>query len=73
LVKDKKVVFDEERCKGCELCVNVCPVNIIEMAEDRINSHGFHPAEVKDENQDTCISCKQCYQMCPDVCITLYK
>ena len=70
---EKKVVFDEERCKGCELCVDVCPVDIIRMAEDRMNSHGYQPAEVPDEDQEKCISCTQCYQMCPDVCITLYN
>lgn len=67
----KKVVFDEERCKGCELCTVVCPVDIINMAEERINSHGFHPAEVTE--QDKCISCGQCAQMCPDVVISLFK
>lgn len=68
--KVKKVVFDEERCKGCELCTTVCPKDIIKMA-DRINSHGYHPAEVTD--QDECISCGLCAQMCPDVVITVYK
>ncbi|MGM0410021.1 MAG: indolepyruvate ferredoxin oxidoreductase subunit alpha [Bacillota bacterium] len=68
--KQKRVVFDEERCKGCELCTTVCPKNIIKMA-DRINSHGYHPAEVTD--QDECISCGLCAQMCPDVVITVYK
>jgi ferredoxin len=24
-------LFDEDRCKGCELCTYVCPVNIIVM------------------------------------------
>lgn len=66
----EKVVFDEERCKGCRLCTEVCPVDIIHMA-DRINSHGFHPAEVTD--QDKCISCGMCAQICPDVVITVYK
>lgn len=70
MVKDKRVVFDEERCKGCELCTTVCPKGIIKMA-DRINSHGYHPAEVID--QDECISCGLCAQMCPDVVITVYK
>ncbi len=24
-----KVIFNEERCKGCELCTLVCPVKIV--------------------------------------------
>lgn len=66
----RKVLFDEERCKGCELCVQVCPNNLIKMAE-RINNHGYHPAEVIEQNK--CISCGLCAQMCPDVVITVYR
>jgi len=72
-VEDKKVVIDDECCKGCGLCPEVCPVDIIHQAEERINSQGYHPAEVADEDQETCISCTQCYQICPDVCITVYE
>ncbi len=72
-MENKKVVIDEECCKGCELCPEVCPVDIIQMAEERINDQGYHPAEVEDEDQEECISCTQCYQVCPDVCITVYK
>ncbi len=66
----KRVIFDEERCKGCELCTVVCPVEIIKMAS-QINSHGYHPAEVVE--QDKCISCGLCAQMCPDVVIKVYR
>ncbi|MCF8008809.1 MAG: 4Fe-4S binding protein [Halanaerobiales bacterium] len=68
--KQKSVVFDFERCKGCELCTAVCPVNIISMSEE-INSQGYHYAEVKE--QDQCISCAMCATMCPDVVIKVYK
>ncbi|MDP4128326.1 MAG: 4Fe-4S binding protein, partial [Bacillota bacterium] len=39
------VEFDEERCKGCEICTSVCPKNIVVMA-DRLNAMGYHPATV---------------------------
>lgn len=65
-----KVTFDEERCKGCELCVGACPKKIIRMAE-RFNSHGYSPAEVSDQTQ--CIGCAFCARMCPDVVIEVYK
>lgn len=68
--KQKSVVFDIERCKGCELCTAVCPVNIISMSEE-INSHGYHYAEVKEQKK--CISCGMCATMCPDVVIEVYK
>ena len=29
------VVIDEDRCKGCGLCVTVCPTHSLRMAEGR--------------------------------------
>jgi 2-oxoglutarate ferredoxin oxidoreductase subunit delta len=63
-------VFHEERCKGCELCVTVCPKKIIKMA-DRFNTKGFRPAEVTE--QDKCISCAICARICPDCVIDVYR
>jgi Fe-S-cluster-containing hydrogenase component 2 len=28
-----KIVVDEERCKGCELCIPACPKHIMVMSE----------------------------------------
>ena len=49
-----KVIFSEDRCKGCELCTTVCPVNILVMS-DKINKLGYHPATVNDP--DKCTGC----------------
>jgi 2-oxoglutarate ferredoxin oxidoreductase subunit delta len=65
-----KVTFNEEKCKGCELCVSVCPKSIIALAE-RINSSGYRPAEVKE--MDKCIGCAFCATICPDVVIKVEK
>ncbi|PKM93653.1 MAG: 2-oxoacid:acceptor oxidoreductase [Firmicutes bacterium HGW-Firmicutes-1] len=65
-----KVTFNEEKCKGCELCVSVCPKAIISLA-DRINSNGYRPAEVKE--MDKCIGCAFCATICPDVVIKVEK
>lgn len=66
-----KVTFNEERCKGCELCTTVCPKQIIHMAKDRLNSKGFPPAEVLE--MDKCIGCAFCATMCPDCVITVER
>lgn len=66
----ERVTFNEDRCKGCELCVSFCPPKIIFMAE-RINQLGYRPATV--EEQDKCISCAICARVCPDVVIKVYK
>lgn len=68
----RRVVFDRERCKGCELCVRVCPVEIIKMS-DGFNRAGYHPADVADEDVDRCISCGLCATMCPDLVIEVYR
>ena len=68
--KVEKVIFDIERCKGCELCTTVCPVGIIKMSKE-INSNGYNFPEI--DNQDSCLSCGLCAKMCPDVVITVYK
>lgn len=67
---EPRVVFSEDVCKGCSLCVSVCPQDIIFLA-DRINGKGYRPAMVVD--QDKCTSCKACATMCPDSVITVYR
>jgi 2-oxoglutarate ferredoxin oxidoreductase subunit delta len=66
-----RVIFDEERCKGCELCTTVCPKGIVKMARERINSKGYHPATVIE--MDKCIGCAFCARICPDVVIEVEK
>ena len=65
-----KVTFTEDRCKGCELCVPVCPVKIIFMGES-INRKGFHPATITE--MEKCIGCAMCARICPDAVIEVEK
>ena len=66
-----KVTVKTERCKGCGLCVSVCPKKIIVLAKGRLNAKGYNPAEVTD--QSACIGCAMCGIMCPDSAITVEK
>ena len=63
--------FNEDRCKGCELCVSVCPKGLIKISESAVNSKGYHPACV--ENTDGCIACANCALICPDGAISVWK
>lgn len=65
-----KVTFNEDKCKGCGLCVTACPKKIVSLS-NRMNSKGYHPAEVV--NQEACIGCTSCAMMCPDVVITVER
>jgi len=65
-----KMTVDSYYCKGCGLCIPVCPKNIISFSKD-INQMGYNFAECT--NQNECIACKMCYQICPDAAITIEK
>ncbi len=59
----------EEECKGCGLCIQDCPVKVIEVSPS-LNSHGYHPARYKGEG---CIGCGICFYVCPEPgAITVY-
>lgn len=66
-----KVTFNEERCKGCGLCVSVCPKKIVIRNEEKLNLKGFHPAGVKE--MEKCIGCAFCATICPDCVIVVEK
>ena len=65
-----KVVFNREKCKGCELCINFCPQHILAL-DPEVNQRGYHPAGMTD--QEKCIGCASCAVMCPDYCISIYE
>ena len=62
--------IDKNRCKGCGLCVAVCPKNVLELS-DEVNTMGHFPA-CRARPED-CIYCSTCCIMCPDVAITITK
>jgi len=66
-----KVTFREDRCKGCGLCIQVCPKKIIRENRDRINAKGYFPAEVVE--MDKCIGCAFCATICADCVIKVEK
>ncbi|MBU4037944.1 MAG: 4Fe-4S binding protein, partial [Proteobacteria bacterium] len=38
-----KHYIDLDKCKGCGLCVDVCPKNVLEISTD-VNEKGYFPA-----------------------------
>ena len=66
-----KVYFTDELCKGCGLCVEVCPKSILVLDNDRLNSKGYHPASCIDQSR--CIGCTFCAVQCPDSVIVVEK
>ena len=66
-----KVILNNERCKGCGLCVAVCPKKILQLQKDNRNSKGYLTAECIASGE--CIACKRCVTICPDCVITLKR
>lgn len=66
-----KVTIRDDQCKGCGLCVSVCPKKILKISDHRLNAKGFRPAEVIDIQK--CIACAFCATICPDVVIEVEK
>ena len=72
-----RIEVDKERCKGCGLCVNVCPKHQIEISDD-LNTKGYYPAQFQEENvgdseERQCTGCALCAVTCPDVAIEVYR
>lgn len=63
-------IIDDECCKGCGLCVNFCPKNVLEIT-DKVNAKGHFP--VFQARPEDCIKCSICCIMCPDVAITIVE
>ena len=65
------IVIDEARCKGCALCLAVCPKGLIGLA-DHFTPRGYHPAVLIDPT-GACTGCVLCATICPEAGITVYR
>lgn len=57
----EKPVIDKELCTGCEICIDECPNNALEMVDDIANL-------VRPED---CDGCGDCAEGCPSEAITM--
>lgn len=64
------ITVTEAFCKGCGLCVAICPKQAIQLSE-RMDSRGVHPAYLA--RPEECTGCTQCAIMCPDACLKIVR
>ena len=70
-----KIRIDRERCKGCHLCMEVCPNGRLR-PDVALNLKGYTPAcfhELTAEGEKGCTGCAQCATVCPEVAIEVYR
>lgn len=65
-----EVSINQDRCKGCGLCVWTCPYQVLELA-DNFNIHGYQPAFAR--NPEKCRGCAWCALICPDAAVEIAK
>ncbi len=64
------VEVNQEECKGCGLCVDVCTPKALQLSTG-LNRYGYHPAEYAGHG---CNGCGLCFYACPEPgAITVYK
>ena len=64
----EKIKVEKERCKGCHYCVESCKQGAISVSGES-NSKGYNFVVV---DQDACVSCGNCYRVCPDCVFEIY-
>ncbi len=65
-----RITIDIEKCKGCFLCVDVCPKRLIN-PDNNLNKRGINPVKFLERGE--CVGCCFCAMICPDCCIEVYK
>ena len=64
------IEVDQRYCKGCDLCVNACPQEVISLDMDHLTPRGYHPAYLSLEG---CTGCAICAIVCPEAALTVYR
>lgn len=52
-----EILLHEKACRGCEMCVDVCPTRVFEFDQERRLPVVKHGAD--------CIACLSCSYLCP--------
>ena len=66
-----RVTVNEDVCKGCGLCANVCARESMAINREKFNAKGYNPTGVI--NAQNCNACAMCAIICPDSAIKIEK
>ncbi|MHA1770766.1 MAG: 4Fe-4S dicluster domain-containing protein [Candidatus Thorarchaeota archaeon] len=68
--KAKEIAVDSKLCKGCGICISVCPHDVLTQA-DKVDNRGFYLPVVA--NLEACVVCHLCEMECPDFAISVIE
>jgi len=63
-----KIIIDEDFCKGCNICVEICVPEVFTISE-KINTKGYYvpiPTFI-----EKCNGCQLCDLSCPELAVIL--
>lgn len=55
--------INDDRCIGCEACVDVCPTEVLELVDHKARVVRF----------TDCVQCEQCANACPTTALVMYR
>ncbi|MDY0359964.1 MAG: 4Fe-4S binding protein [Desulforegulaceae bacterium] len=54
-------IVDQDKCTGCEECVDICPVDVYEIVDGKSTP----------VNAEECVGCESCVEVCPEGAISI--
>src|SRR5215475_8288182 len=55
--------INDDRCIGCEACVDVCPTEVLDLVDHKVRVARF----------SDCVQCEQCANACPTQALVMYR
>ncbi len=56
------------RCKGCKMCIEFCPQEVLQVSAD-LNEKGYHYPQIASGKENACVHCEFCTMICPEFAI----
>lgn len=64
------VTIDVEACKGCDLCIEACKPDVLQMTTNEVtNTRGYRYPELL----VGCTGCRACADVCPDFVFQVFR
>lgn len=55
--------INDDRCIGCEACIDVCPTEVLDLVDHKVKVSRF----------TDCVQCEQCANSCPTQALVMYR